>query len=299
MKPTLLWECSAITPASHETFLASWLETEFHSGAVSLTDARTGRIRVSVYASSPPGPRSRLESGFARWLVTSGSPPMTPAAFHWRIRRLSPRDWTRSWKRHFHPLSFGPVLLVRASWHKARARPGQRVVVLDPGLSFGTGHHPTTSFCLAQIVRETRKRPGAFLDVGTGSGLLAIAAAKLGCSPVEAWDHDPDAVRVAERNALRNRVADRIRVRHLDVTQAPRPVRGSGFDLVCANLLYDLLVEHRHPIAAQAKASGTLVLAGILRAQFAEVVQAYAELGFKLITSRAEREWRSGTFRRP
>ena len=169
------------------------------------------------------------------------------------------------------------------------------MVVLNPGLSFGTGHHPTTRFCLEQIASFRRSGPQSFLDLGTGSGILAISAVKLGYSPVEAVDLDPEAVRIAARNARSNRVAHRIRLGCHDVATL-RVLRSSRFDLVCANLIYDVLLEHRSRIANSLRAGGRLILAGILRSQFREVGRAYRETGLKLVLRQAEGEWESGAF---
>jgi len=169
------------------------------------------------------------------------------------------------------------------------------VVVLNPGLSFGTGHHATTSFCLREVVRFARGGGGSVLDMGTGSGILAIAAAKLGCAPIEAFDFDPESVRVAMSNARQNRVPHRINLFKADVTRLPlRPVR--KFDLVCANLISNLLVAERKRIAARVGPGGTLVLAGILRIEFSKVRDAFESLGLKLIRQREEKEWASGAF---
>src|SRR5439155_23112501 len=116
----------------------------------------------------------------------------------------------------------GLALLLKPSWSRCRARRGQAVVVLDPGLSFGTGQHPTTRFCLEQIVaRRTQDRGQSFLDMGTGSGILAIAAAKLGYHPVAAFDVDAHAVRIARANARKNGVADTLHPRRQDLRQLP------------------------------------------------------------------------------
>lgn len=190
------------------------------------------------------------------------------------------------------------------------------MIVLDPGLSFGTGHHPTTGFCLQQIVelrtsrtgqrpssdaaaRRPYLKPPSFLDLGTGSGILAIAAAKLGFSPVKAMDFDPEAVRVARTNADVNRVLTKVKIQCSNVSKLPiRPrQRGQGYDLVCANLVSDLLIAERCRIAGQLKRTGILVLAGILRTEIREVQKAYKLLGLRLISSRSDREWCSGSFR--
>jgi ribosomal protein L11 methyltransferase len=170
------------------------------------------------------------------------------------------------------------------------------VVVLDPGLSFGTGQHPTTAFCLEQLVaRRSSKERQSLLDLGTGSGILAIAAAKLGYKPISALDFDAEAVRVARVNARRNRVADRIRFSRRDLTRMPRRA-GRTYAVVCANLLADLLLAERERILARLQPVGLLVLAGILKTEFAAVQAAYEAAGLRLVASRAEKEWRSGGF---
>lgn len=211
------------------------------------------------------------------------------------VKQVPHENWAESWKRHFKPLEISRRLIVLPSWSKRRAKNGQAVVVLDPGLSFGTGHHPTTAFCLEQIAaRRDEMRSQRLLDIGCGSGILAIAAAKLGYAPVEAFDFDPEAVRVAKANAAVNKVSFAISQR--DLTRMPfrSPKKA---DVVCANLIYDLLIQERDRILARLAPGGTLVLAGILRAQFPNVQRAYESAGLQLITSRAAKEWRSGAFR--
>lgn len=211
------------------------------------------------------------------------------------VRTVPRENWAESWKRHFKPLEISRQLLVLPSWSRRQPKRGQAVVILDPGLSFGTGHHPTTEFCLEQIasLRE-RERSQSLLDVGCGSGILSIAAIKLGYAPVAAFDFDPEAVRVAGENAEANAVT--LDVTQQDLTRLPRRAR-EQFDVVCANLIYDLLIQERDRILARLGRDGTLVLAGILRTQFPKVQRAYEEQGMRLVASRAAKEWRSGAFR--
>jgi ribosomal protein L11 methyltransferase len=133
----------------------------------------------------------------------------------------------------------------------------------------------------------------AFLDIGTGSGILAIAAAKLGYAPVHAYDLDQTAVRIAWANARRNRVLHKLQVACKDLT---REKASQKYDLVCANLLADLLLAERDRVVPMLKPGGRLVLAGILKLQFRDVQRAYARLGLRLVASRAEGEWKSGAF---
>ena len=131
--------------------------------------------------------------------------------------------------------------------------------------------------------------------MGTGSGILAIAAAKLGYSPVCAFDFDPEAVRVARANARANGVQKKLRIARADVTKLPiHPVR--QYDLICANLVSTLLISERRRVVAQLNRGGTLVLAGILKSEFSQVQKVFAEFGLKLAAKKTEKEWCSGSF---
>jgi ribosomal protein L11 methyltransferase len=141
----------------------------------------------------------------------------------------------------------------------------------------------------------TSDRSRAFLDVGTGSGILAIAAAKLGYTPVHAFDYDPQSVRVAKANARTNHVARQIKLTRADLTKLPRR-SANQYDVVCANLLADLLIAERDRLLARVKPDGVLVVAGILKGEFREVQSAYEAAGWALVASKAQKEWRSGTF---
>lgn len=213
------------------------------------------------------------------------------------IIRVKREDWAESWKKHFKAMEVGKSLLVKPSWIKRQPRKGQAVVILDPGLSFGTGQHATTSFCLAEIARSADEGSAAksFLDIGTGSGILAIAAVKLGFKPVEAFDFDPESVRVAKANAKVNGVTAKLKIFASDVTKLPVKAE-KQFDLVCANLISNLLIAECKKIIARVKRSGTLVLAGILAVEFSQVQQAFEAFGLKLVASKVEKEWCSGSF---
>lgn len=187
-------------------------------------------------------------------------------------------------------------LLIKPGWSKRKPRKGQIIVVLDPGLGFGTGQHPTTAFCLRELAQGgTSEARRSFFDIGTGSGILAIAAAKLGYSPVRAIDFDPEAVRIARANARANDVHKKLRIVRGDVAKLPIHA-AKRYDLVCANLISRLLVAERRRIVAHLKRGGTLVLAGILKPEFPGVQRAFAELGLKLADAQSENEWRSGLF---
>lgn len=211
-------------------------------------------------------------------------------------RQVRAQDWSESWKRHFKPIEIGDQLLIKPSWSKRRARRNTEVVILDPGLSFGTGQHPTTHFCLEQLAKTRDPEiPQRLLDIGTGSGILAIAAAKLGYRPVIGFDFDPEAVRIAKSNANANDVS-KIRLLRKDLTKV-RPREFPQFDVVCANLTADLLLSESDKIIKLLKAGGRLILAGILEIQFREVARKFRQAGLKLLDRYTNGEWTSGSFR--
>ncbi|HEV2319567.1 MAG TPA: 50S ribosomal protein L11 methyltransferase [Verrucomicrobiae bacterium] len=298
-----LWAISVITTLEAEDAVGELLAHLFGCPASSYFDfdSQNSRVCVYVHGRIDAGARQRIKQGLGR-IKNCG---IDTGPLKIGIARVKPKDWTQSWKRHFQPLEFGDVLLVKPGWSKKKPRKNQALVVLDPGLSFGTGQHPTTSFCLSEIARHSpctrfgpgrgslRKNSPAFLDIGTGSGILAISAAKLGYSPVRALDFDAEAVRAARANARRNRV--NIRVVHGDAVHLPMTPK-FRYHFICANLISGLLVSQRERIAAQLAQDGRLVLAGILKQEFSRVRRGYEELGLKMVSTRSEKEWQSGSF---
>ena len=202
------------------------------------------------------------------------------------------RDWGEEWKKGLGPVTVGRIFL-RPSWIDAVPPPGAAEVVLDPGMAFGTGTHATTSLCLAAVDAFLSRRPGAsVLDVGTGSGLLAIAARKLGAGRVAANDNDPIAVAVAAENAQRNDAA-------LELTGDPPSAIPGSFDLVVANILANVLVELAPDLARRTAPGGEVVLAGVLVPQEAEVAGAFLAQGLEALPGERRGEWSLLRFLRP
>jgi len=290
-----LWRVSVAASPEAEDAVAEMLGGFFGTSAAAYHNLETGVSNVSVFRDQKPNARI-IRAEIAAGLRRIENCGLKIGAGKIEITRVKREDWAESWKRHFHPLEIGKSLLIKPSWSKKRPRKNQAVVILDPGLSFGTGQHPTTSFCLNELVRHRKNgTPQSFLDIGTGSGILAIAAAKLGYQPVHAFDFDPESVRVARENARINGVDSKIRLARGDMTKQPlKPAR--QYDLVCANLISNLLISEKRRILSRVKPDGILVLAGILAAEFGEVERAFTALKLKLVASRAENEWRSGSF---
>jgi ribosomal protein L11 methyltransferase len=293
-----LWRVSATVSLESEEAVMALVSHRFGSPPAAYCKAGAGFTTVSAFVEARPTPSDLRALRTSLRRLRECGVGTRPGVI--RLRRIRREDWAESWKKHFPPLAVGRHLLIRPSWSRDRPARGQRVVVLDPGLSFGTGHHPTTWFCLCQVARHrpSRATARAFLDLGTGSGILAIAAAKLGYSPILAMDHDPGAIRVARQNLRRNRIEARVDLRSGDVAELSGK-RTQGYDLVAANLATDVLLRLKRHVAASVKPGGSLVLAGILRGEFRSVASAYSRLGLELITRSSRGEWRSGCFRRP
>lgn len=273
--------------------MAELLDSKVGSAASAYFNLETRVSLVNVFSERPFSRTLRGEiSAGLKQLKAYG---LDIGAATVEIVRVKREDWAESWKKHFHPIEIGHALLVKPSWIKQRPRKNQAVLILDPGLSFGTGQHPTTSFCLSEIVRVAQGATTAksLLDIGTGSGILAMAAAKLSYQPVHAYDFDPESVRVAKANAQINGLTAKLKLTRGDVTKL-KPTR--QYDLVCANLISNLLIAERKKIVAQVKPGGLLVLAGILAVEFSDVQRAFEKLGLKLVASKVENEWCSGSF---
>jgi ribosomal protein L11 methyltransferase len=296
MKRTMLWGISVTTTPEAEDAVAELLESAFGQPVCSWTDAETGIATVSAYVPTRPdwsrARQKELASGLRR-IARSGL-NLGPGKI--LLKSIRKEDWAESWKLHFKPLVIGSALLLKPSWSRRRPRKGQAVVVLDPGLSFGTGRHPTTAFCLRQVVARRRfGKSQSCLDIGTGSGILAIAAARLRYAPVDAFDFDPEAVRIARANARRNGVSAKIRFRRQNLTKLPRR-SAQQYSLVCANLIASLLMAERERILARLRADGVLVVAGILTEEFAQVQRGFEAAGLRLVACRTQNEWRCGAF---
>jgi ribosomal protein L11 methyltransferase len=298
MKAKALWRISVTTASEAEEAVSEFLKERFKQPISSYNDLERRTATVTLHFNEKPA-SSLVQPQIRKGLQHIASCGLLIGRPQIQIGRVPREDWAESWKRHFKPLEIGPRLLIKPTWSKRKPKRGQALVVLDPGLSFGTGQHPTTAFCLDQLA--THRLEGEkqnFLDIGTGSGILAIAAAKLGYGPVEAFDYDREAVQIARANARKNQVAKQIQFSQQDVTRLPVGSEPK-FSFICANLVSNLLLIVQARICSRLRANGVLVVAGILRSEFSEIQKSYEQAGFRLVTSRAQNEWRSGTFRKP
>jgi len=206
-----------------------------------------------------------------------------------RIRVVDEADWSEAWKAYFPVLRIGRRLVIRPTWRRHHREPGDVVLALDPGMAFGTGLHPTTRLCLAgaEGLADRGVLAGArVLDVGCGSGILAIAALRLGAATALGIDTDPIAIEATTANARRNRLVRRLRAR-----LGSLPSGEPAFDVVLANLIAGLLVPLAPALHGEVRPGGSLLASGIFVDREAEVRGAFEAAGLRVADRLSEGDW--------
>jgi ribosomal protein L11 methyltransferase len=204
-----------------------------------------------------------------------------------RTRIVDESDWATAWQDHFHVLHLGRRLVIKPSWRRHRRVADQVVIDLDPGMAFGTGLHPTTRLCLQGLEDLAQRAPlGRVLDVGCGSGILSIAAVKLGATRALGVDIDPIAVEATVANARHNRVGKRVRAREGSIPSGEGP-----FDTVLANLIAGVLMEIAPDLAGELVPGGTLIGSGIFIEREPATRSALEAAGFEITRRLHESDW--------
>ncbi|MDF2626606.1 MAG: ribosomal protein methyltransferase [Symbiobacteriaceae bacterium] len=225
------------------------------------------------------GARIRLEERLAS-IRELGLGTVEAPAYSW----VQEEDWANAWKAYFKPTRVGERLVIIPSWETFELQEGDLPLHLDPGMAFGTGTHPTTSLCLRRL--ESVVTPGMrVLDVGTGSGILAIASARLGAAPVVGIDIDPVAVRVAKENAERNGVEIDVRAGTLD------QVETDECDLIIANIIASIIIEILPDVASRMKKGGKFLASGIIAEKKQAVADAMTATWLLPVEIREEGGW--------
>lgn len=211
---------------------------------------------------------------------------VSPPHISWE--QIEDQDWSSNWKVHFKPFSIVPGLVIAPTWEEYQAQEGEQVIVMDPGMAFGTGHHGTTALSLAFVKKIVSQGKGdRVLDVGTGTGILGMGAALFGALKVLAIDNDPEAVRAAGENVTLNRLES-----IMEVALTPLDQVKSDYDLIIANIIHDVLLTMSADFARLLKAGGNLVLSGILHGeQEKNIIRVFAGLGFVLKGREQQDEW--------
>jgi ribosomal protein L11 methyltransferase len=218
-------------------------------------------------------------------------------AFARQLDTIQEEDWGRNWKVHFKPLPITRRLVIKPTWERYEAGADELVIEMDPGLAFGTGHHASTRLALTlidEIFAAAGTKPARALDVGTGTGILAMGCALFGSREVIAIDNDPDAVAAAKDNVAANHLEKIVSVSGDDLASLDGP-----FDLISANITRDVLRELAPDLVRLLTPGGRLILAGILRnGQDEAIVRQYTGLGLVHDRTTTKDEWAALVFHR-
>ncbi len=208
---------------------------------------------------------------------------------------IEDEDWSRTWKEHFKPFAIIPGLVIVPTWEQYQAKDQEQVIIMDPGMAFGTGHHATTSLSLQLLQGALTGRANtSVLDVGTGTGILGMAAALFGASRVMAIDNDPEAVSAANKNSKINNLQQIMEVEITPLASLTAP-----FSLVIANIVHDVLLELAPELGRLTADGGQLILSGILAGQqVTNIISCFTALGFSLNRQEQKKEWAALLFSR-
>jgi len=201
-------------------------------------------------------------------------------------------DWSEAWKKYYKPFHISKSVVIKPSWEEYAANESEIVIELDPGMAFGTGTHETTRLC-AQMLEAYVKEGDHVLDVGCGTGILSIIASKLGASHVDAVDIDEVAVRVTEENCAANRVSQTVSVYKGVLSDLPK-VKA---DVIVANIIADVVIGLSGIVGGYLKKDGILIASGIIRERKQEVIDAYNDKGFELVSTDEMGEWTAVVWR--
>ena len=216
----------------------------------------------------------------------------------YELKNVREEDWANNWKQYFKPLCVGEKILIKPSWEDVPESETRTILEIDPAASFGTGQHNTTQLCL-ELIEENLEQGDKVLDLGCGSGILSIAALLLGAGSAFAVDIDANSVKIASENADKNNIpAEKYIARCGNVIDdaALREKIGSGYDMVCANIVADVLLAMAPIFGGFLKESGRLVISGIIDSRKDEVLDAVKAQGFELTAVKVKDDWTAASF---
>ena len=202
------------------------------------------------------------------------------------LGQVKEEDWANEWKKYYKPTKVGQKIVVKPTWEEYEEQEGDLIIELDPGMAFGTGTHETTSMCIRELEKYVDETKRVF-DIGCGSGILAIAAAKLGAKEVVAGDLDEVAVKVSKENCEENNVSDKVIVKHGSLFEV---VEGKA-DVIVANIIADIIKILAKDVSEFLTEDGVFISSGIILAKIDEVVEALEQNGFEIVEIIKLGEW--------
>ncbi|MBP1537972.1 MAG: 50S ribosomal protein L11 methyltransferase [Ruminococcus sp.] len=214
------------------------------------------------------------------------------------LKNIREQDWANNWKQYFKPLCVGEKLLIKPSWESVSENETRRILEIDPAASFGTGQHNTTQLCL-ELLEQNISQGDSLLDLGCGSGILSIAAILLGAQRATAVDIDENSVKIAAENAQKNNIPSgsyTALAGNIITDKALAEKIGTGFDVVCANIVADVLIAMSGLFAGFLKKGGKLVVSGIIEPRRDEVLEKIQSSGFELVQTRQKDDWVAASF---
>ncbi|WP_296626886.1 50S ribosomal protein L11 methyltransferase [uncultured Negativibacillus sp.] len=244
---------------------------------------------TSVTLYLPNNPQGMEEMAAAREILARLKSQDTEGLYgrlEMELKNLNEEDWSNAWKKYYHPVKVGKHLVVCPSWEEYDRQPDDVVLTLNPGMAFGTGTHDTTRLCM-ELLEEYLTKDDCVLDVGCGSGILAITAALLGAKEIKGCDIDEVAVKVAGENADLNGVGDRIAFHRGDLTSQ---VEGS-FQVICANIVADVIIRLSQDVGKYLAEGGIFITSGIIDTREQDVRDALDRCGFEVIDRRTSGGW--------
>lgn len=203
------------------------------------------------------------------------------------------QDWANDWKSYFHPISIDEGLTIVPSWEDYDAKDGEEIIILDPGMAFGSGNH-ATSFLCSRYLRDYIRPGDSVIDIGCGSGILSLVAVKSGAKKVIAVDLDPQCMIATEENAEKNMMLDRIDLRKGDLFS----VVTESADVVVSNIFAEVIIGMLHDVKEHVKIGGIYIASGILKEKLQDVIDALEREGFELLDDKTDGDWSAVAARR-
>ena len=286
-------------PAPVDETIASFV-TELTGNGVEITDDNTSAdesVVIGYLSSDDPAWPDKLAT------IRNYLPELARQLPEYReatidLESIADEDWHRKWKESFKPFHLSDTIVIKPSWETYTSAPHEKVIEIDPGMAFGTGLHASTRLAMELLEKhlgDLPSPPQSTLDVGTGTGILAIGAALLGCENITAIDNDPEAVTAATNNITANNSADQIDASNTDLDELTGP-----YDLILANIIHNTLVEMAPTLAKLLSSDGILIMAGILKGGQAEnITDIYCKNGLISQKERSSGEWSALSFKKP